>query len=140
MNENKNKDRQKTMIGLIMLSSLLIGLIIGVVLGIQLNTIASIKLGYWEGNVEATDIVVLMFRHEIKSSSKIRTTIKLGNTGEVDVSCNCTVYYTTIGGGDLATYSFNATVNVGKTHDEVFEVEPIDVSQWAGTVISIFEY
>jgi len=140
MNENKNEDKYKTMTGFIILSTLLLGLILGVVLGIQLSTLSSIKVGYWEGSVDATDIIILMLRHQIQSSSKIRTTIRLGNNGGESTSCNCTLYYTSTVGGDLATYSFNATIDVGETHNEVFVVEPVDVSQWAGTDISIFEY
>jgi len=140
MNENKNEDKYKTMTGFIMLSTLLLGLILGVVLGIQLTTLSSIKLGYWEGSVEATDIIILILGHQIQSGSKIRTIIQLGNTGGESISCNCTLYYTSTGGGDLATHSFNATIDVGETHNEVFVVEPVDVSQWTGTDISIFEY
>jgi hypothetical protein len=140
MNENKKKDRYKTMMGLIMLASLLLGLIMGVGLGIQLSTLSSIKLGYWEGSVEATDIIVLGFINQIRGSDKVGTGIELGNTGGEAISCNCTLYYKSMGGEDLATYSFNATIDVGATHRGSFVVEPIDVSQWAGTDISIFEY
>lgn len=140
MNEEKKKDTYRTMTGLIILASLLLGLIMGVVLGIQLTTLSSIKLGYWQATVEATDITILALRHQIRGSDKIVTTIILENTGGEDISCNCTVYYTSTGGGDLATHSFNATIAAGNRHSEVFTVEPIDVSQWAGTNIGIFEY
>lgn len=138
MNQKKKKD--KTLTVSIMLSSLLIGLIVGVVLGIQLNSISTFKVGYWEGNVEATDIIILTLGYQIRSSTKIRTAISLGNNGEVAISCNCTLHYTSASGEDLATYSFNATINAGGTHSKAFEVEPIDVSQWTGTDVSVFEY
>lgn len=136
----KKKDKYRTMTGLIILASLLLGLIMGVVLGIQLTTLSSIKLGYWESTVEDTDIVILTLRHMIRGNNKIRTAIKLGNNGEAAISCNCTVYYSSTDGGNLATYSFNATIDAGGTYNERFTIENIDVSQWAGTDISIFEY
>ena len=140
MNENKSKDKYRTMAGLIMLLSLLIGLVIGVVLGIQLYNVTSTKVGFWEGSVEDTDIVILTLIHQIRSSSKIRTVIEFRNTGDEIISCNCTLYYTSSVGVDLATWSFNATIDTGEEHNEAFMVEPIDVNQWAGTDISIFEY
>lgn len=140
MSEDKNKARYRSIMGLIILLTLLLGLIMGVVVGIQLSTLSSIKLGYWQGSVEATDIVGLLIRHQVRSSSEVRTTVRLENTGGDAVSCNCTLYYTATGSGDLATYSFNATIEAGETHNEIFVVDPIDVSQWAGTDLSIFEY
>jgi len=119
---------------------LVIGLIVGIVLGIEIYQVSSVKLGFWEGKVEATHIVVFSLKHQIQGSNIVRTTIALGNTGVGAIFCNCTLYYKTALGEHLATYSFNATVDAGKIHTEAFEVKPINVSQFAGTDISIFEY
>lgn len=86
MNENKSKGRYRTIIGLNMLVGLLIGLIVGMVLGIQLYNVASTKVGYWEGSVEDTDIVILALQHQIRSSNSIRAMIRLGNNGDEAIS------------------------------------------------------
>ena len=127
-------------IGSLILLALLIGLIIGVALGIELYQISSIKLGFWEANVEATHVVILSLRHQIQGSDKVRTIIEMGNTGAGVIVCNCTLYYKNTLGEHLATYSFNATINTGQIRIESFVVTPINVSQFVGTDISVFEY
>jgi hypothetical protein len=139
MNKNPKQDR-KTPITLIMLISLILGLVIGITLGVELYQTVSIKLGFWKGTVEATHIVILSLRHQIQSSDRIRTTIGLGNTGGSTISCNCTLYYKTSADQDLATYTFNATINTGQTYSRTFLVQSINVSRWLGTDTSIFEY
>jgi len=136
-NENKTVDPKK-IVGSVMLLGLVAGLLAGVVLGYQLYQVVSIKLGFWEGKVEATHIVVLTLRHQIQSSNKIRTTIILGNTGQETVHCNFTAYYKGILNEPLVAYSFNATIDTDETYRQDFTVTPINVSQWAGTDLSIF--
>ncbi|MEM2101940.1 MAG: hypothetical protein QXM22_00315 [Candidatus Bathyarchaeia archaeon] len=138
-NEN-NTVNPKKIVGTIMLLGLVVGLLAGIVLGYQLYQVVSIKLGFWEGKVEATHIVVLTLRHQIQSSDKIRTTIILGNTGQDTVLCNFTAYYKGSLNEHLAVYSFNATIDADETYRRDFTVTPINVSQWAGTDLSIFEY
>jgi hypothetical protein len=135
-----NKGQHKMMMRAIMLSSMLIGLIIGMVVGIDLYQVVSNKVGYWKGTVQATEIIILSLRHQIQSSDRIRTTIQLGNTGGSTISCNCTLYYKATGDVDLATYSFNTTINAGQTYSRAFSVQPINVSRWIGTDTSIYEY
>ena len=139
INENKTVDPKK-IVGSLMLLGLVAGLLAGVVLGYQLYQVVSIKLGFWEGKVEATHVVVLTLWHQIQSSDRIRTTIILGNTGQETVYCNFTAYYRGISNEHLAVYSFNATINADGTYRRSFTVTPINVSQWAGTDLSIFEY
>jgi hypothetical protein len=140
MNENKRKDKRKTTMWLIMLSSILIGLAVGVTLGVELYQIVSNRVGYWKGTVEATKIVILTLRHHIQSSDRVRTTIELGNVDDHTISFNCTLYYKASGSQDLATYSFNATTGAGQTYSRAFTVQPINVTRWIGTDTSIFEY
>lgn len=137
---NENKKRNKRMISSLMLLGLLIGLIIGVVVGIELYQTVSNRVGYWRGTVEATKIVILTIRHQIQSSDRIRTTVGLGNVDDHAISCNCTLYYKATGGEDLATYSFNATISDGQTYSRTFLVQSVNVTRWAGTDTSIFEY
>ena len=139
MNEIK-KSRHKTMVFLVMLSSMVIGLIVGVVVGIDLYQIVSNKVGYWKGTVQATQIIILSLRHQIQGSERIRTTIQLGNTGGSTISSNCTLYYKATGDVDLATYSFNSTISAGQTYSRTFTVQPVNVSRWIGTDTSIYEY
>ncbi len=90
--------------------------------------------------MESTDIVILSVSHQIRGDDRVTTAIRLRNGAAEVISCNCTLYYTTIGGGDLATYSFNTTIDAGNTYNRIFSIEPIDVGQWAGTDVSIYEY
>jgi hypothetical protein len=120
--------------------SLLVGVLLGVALGIQLYNISPLKVGFWEGNVEATDIAILRISHQIRGGNRIVTNVRLENMGAETIACNCTVYYISNSGADLATYSFNATIDAGEVYSRSFTVTPLDVSQWAGTDLSIFEY
>jgi len=139
MSKNDCADPKK-FIGSLMLLGLVAGLLVGIVLGVELYQVVSIKLGFWEGRVEATHIVILTLRHQIQSSSKIRTIITIGNTGEETIYCNSTLYYKNVLNQLLATYSFNASINAGETYNQNFVVTPINVSQWTGTDVSIYEY
>jgi len=136
----ENRKHHKRTIQLIMLLSLLTGLTIGVVVGIELYQTVSNRIGYWKGTVEATKIIVLTLKHQIQSNDKVKTTIELGNTGESTIACNCTLYYKATGDQNLATYSFNATISAGQTQSKAFSVQPINITRWAGTDISIYEY
>jgi len=140
MIETNEKTDYKKLIVALMFLGLIVGLIVGIVLGIELYQVTSTKLGFWEETVEATHIAILTLRHQIQSSNRIRTTIGMGNTGDATIHCNCTLYYKNALNTQLAIYSFNATINIGQTHSEAFVVTPINVSQWTGTDISIFEY
>jgi len=141
MIEDKNKEiDHKKIIGTLMLLSIVIGLLVGVVLGIELYQITTTKLGFWEEKVEATHLTIFSLRHQIQSSDTIRTRIQMGNTGGQSIFCNCTLYYKSALSEHLAKYSFNATVNEGEIHTEAFIVTPINVSQWTGTDVSIFEH
>lgn len=137
---SENKHRQKKMIKLFMLSGLLVGLLIGVVAGIELYQVVSNRIGYWKGTIDNTKIIILSLRHQIQSNSRIRTTIELGNVDDHHISCNCTLYYKNTADQDLATYSFNASINAGQTYSRTFTVQPVNITQWIGTDTSIFEY
>jgi len=139
MYEQKNNKRHRTWAALLVVSMLL-GIAVGLALGIQLYNISTLKVGYWEGNVEATDIVILTINHQIRGSNRITTTIRLQNNGAETVACNCTLYYTTSEGQDLAIYSFNATIDSNETYSKAFSIQPITISEWAGTDVSIYEY
>ncbi len=140
MIEEEKRRKHRVTLALVILQSLLIGVIIGAVVGVQLFTISTLKLGYWGGDVKSTDIVILSVSHQIRGDDRVTTAIRLRNDAAEVISCNCTLYYTSVGGGDLATYSFNITINAGDTYNRMFSVEPIDVGQWASTDVSIYEY
>ncbi|MDH7564065.1 MAG: hypothetical protein QHH24_04180 [Candidatus Bathyarchaeota archaeon] len=129
----------KTTITLLLTASIT-GLIIGIALGIQLYQISTTKLGFWRNNVESTTLTVLQIRHQIQDSTKIRTTVQLGNTGPTAISCNCTLYYKNSAGVSLATHSFNITLTAGQIKTESMTITPIDVAEFAGTDLSVYEY
>ncbi len=139
MNQTDKTKHAKTMI-IVLFLALIIGLAIGIALGIQLYQITITKLGFWQGNVESTNLSVLAVRHQIQSSTKIRTIIEMGNSGLTTITCNCTLYYKNTSGEQIATRSFNVSINAGQTKTQTLTVTPIDVSEFAGTDLSVFEY
>lgn len=138
--DQTNKTKHAKTVIIVLFSALIIGLAIGIALGIQLYQITITKLGCWQGNVESTNLSVLTVRHQIQSSTKIRTIIDMRNSGLITIACNCTLYYKNTGGDQIATRSFNVTINAGQTKTETLTVTPIDVSEFAGTDLSVFEY
>ncbi|MBS7632206.1 hypothetical protein KEJ15_01095 [Candidatus Bathyarchaeota archaeon] len=139
MNQTSTINHTKTTITLLLTASIT-GLIIGLALGIQLYQIATTKLGFWQNNVESTTLTVLQIRHQIQSSTRIRTTLQLGNTGATAINCNCTLYYKSSAGVSLATYSFNTTLAAGQIKTESMIITPIDVAEFMGTDLSVYEY
>lgn len=129
MSENNCADPKKLIVSL-MFFAVVAGLLIGIVLGVELYQVVSIKLGFWEGRVEATHIVILTLRHQIQSSSKIRTIITIGNTGEETIYCNATLYYKNALNQPLATHSFNASINAGETHNQNFNTDKRKPMDW----------
>jgi len=135
---NKTKNAKTTIT--ILLIALITGLTIGIVLGIQLYEITITKLGFWQGNVEYTSLSVLSIRHQIQTSTKIRTIVDMRNIGLTTITCNCTLYYKNTSGEQIVTQTFNITINAGQTKTQTLTVTPIDVSEFAGTDLSVFEY
>lgn len=139
MKQNSKIDHTKT-VATTFLLALLTGLIVGIALGIQIYLMPATKLGFWQANVDATSLSILAVRHQIQGSTKLRTTVEMGNTGATAITCNCTLYYKDSSGEHVATYSFNITINAGQKISQSFIVTPIDVSEFVGTDISVFEY
>ncbi|MEA2089898.1 MAG: hypothetical protein U9O89_03960 [Thermoproteota archaeon] len=130
----------KSIIGLFLSLVLVFMLGVGLGLGIGLyHTLSTFKAGYWKGTVEDSNIVILTITHRILREDEIATVIDLKNNGDATVDCNCTLYYRN-SSGDLATHSFNTTIDAGNTHREAFVIQPLDITQWSGTDVSIFEY
>jgi hypothetical protein len=124
----------------VLIATLLIGLIIGITLGIQLYQVSITKLGFWQGDIESTNLSVLTIRHQIQSATRIRTIVQMRNTGTTTITCNCTLYYKDTSGDAITTRSFNTTINPQQTKDETLTVTPIDINEFAGTDLSVFEY
>jgi hypothetical protein len=139
MNEKSKIKHAKTTIT-VLLAAMIIGLTIGFALGIGLYEVSISKLGFWQGNVESTSLTVLAIRHQIQSSTKIRTIVEMRNTGATTTTYNCTLYYKNSSGAQIATHSFNTTINAGQTKNEAITITPINVNEFTGTDLSVFEY
>jgi len=139
MNQNNKIDHTKTTVVTLLLA-LLAGLVIGIALGIQIYLVPATKLGFWQANVDATSLSILAIRHQIQGSTKLRTIVEMGNTGATAITCNCTLYYKDSSSEHIATYTFNITINAGQTTSQSFIITPIDVSEFVGTDLSVFEY
>jgi hypothetical protein len=137
---NTTNTRHKKTIITILVAGIIIGLTAGITMGIQLYQLSVTRVGFWESRVETTYIVLLSLRHQIQGSNSIRTTINLGNTATTTININCTLYYKATTGDQIAQHSFNTTINAGQTRSQAFTVTPVNVSQFVGTDVSIFEY